>query len=527
MDNQIRKTIAKNLQLIKPMIDNIKSYPNDTSEITPFIKYIKNLPDIYDSIDHSSLEVLRQDFSSSKIFEKSKLGTPVKKRGIRKKNNLTINNNTNLTNINFYFYGNTEKVKEKKKFNNSSTVKKRKEPYDRINLKKTQNKILNEKKITTSKDSRKVLGVTINRHKIRQMKSKSPKNNVPNSIKNKEISDKEKIKKDQYNTLNNNVINKEIIIKKEIKDINQKVKGKVRYTVTPKKINYIYKEEEPRGELNLSEFTIISQIGKGTFGKIFSVRWKINNKIYALKKETFKDAEFCEKRKGIIKIVNGFLDKTHSNGIVKLYLSLCQKGKEGYNYYELMEKGNRDWEKEISIRRNKELYYTESELFSISRQLIGTLALMQRNHITHRDIKHQNIVIVDGIYKLCDFGELREMKGDGLVVQRIRGSELFMSPILFYGLRANLIQVKHNTYKSDVFSLGMCLLYAATMHFDGTDEIRELIDMKSIKLVLEKYLKGRYSNKFISLLYFMLETNEDLRPDFEQLEHKLDNLLIA
>ena len=41
------------------------------------------------------------------------------------------------------------------------------------------------------------------------------------------------------------------------------------------------------------------------------------------------------------------------------------------------------------------------------------------------------------------------------------------------------------------------------------------------------YLKGRYSNKFISLLYFMLETNEDFRPDFEQLEHKLDNLLIA
>ena len=43
------------------------------------------------------------------------------------------------------------------------------------------------------------------------------------------------------------MINKEIIIKKEIKDIKQKVKGKDRYTVTPKKINYIYKEEEPRG----------------------------------------------------------------------------------------------------------------------------------------------------------------------------------------------------------------------------------------------------------------------------------------
>ena len=62
------------------------------------------------------------------------------------------------------------------------------------------------------------------------------------------------------------------------------------------------------------------------------------------------------------------------------------------------------------------------------------------------------------------------------------------------------------------------------MHFDGTDEIRELIDMNKIKIVLEKYLKERYSDKFINLLLKMLETNEDLRPDFEQLEKDFANL---
>ena len=196
-------------------------------------------------------------------------------------------------------------------------------------------------------------------------------------------------------------------------------------------------------------------------------------------------------------------------------------------YYELMEKAERDWDKEINIRSQYQLYYTEQEIINIINQLISTLSLLQKNHITHRDIKHQNILIINGHYKLCDFGEIRIMKGKGLVVQRIRGSELFMSPILFYGLRANLIQVKHNTYKSDVFSLGMCLLYAATMHFDGTDEIREMFDMNMIRLTLEKYLKERYSKKFISLLCYMLETNEDLRPDFEQLEEKIDNLLIV
>ena len=215
------------------------------------------------------------------------------------------------------------------------------------------------------------------------------------------------------------------------------------------------KKEKEKNEANKSNK--INQIGKGTFGKIFGVRWKNNGKKYALKKETFIDSEFLEKRKTIVGIINDFLDKTKSQGVIHIYSSLFEKNKKEYNYYELMELGERDWDEEIKIRRKKGLYYSEIELFNISNQLIKTLSLLQKHHITHRDIKPQNILIVNDKYKLCDFGEIRNMKGDGLVVQRIRGSELYMSPILFYGLRANLIQVKHNTYKSDVFSLGMCL----------------------------------------------------------------------
>ena len=48
----------------------------------------------------------------------------------------------------------------------------------------------------------------------------------------------------------------------------------------------------------------------------------------------------------------------------------------------------------------------------------------------------------------------------------------------------NLIQVKHNTYKSDVFSLGICLFYDASLTYCGVDSIRELTDMKKIKDIL-------------------------------------------
>ena len=291
------------------------------------------------------------------------------------------------------------------------------------------------------------------------------------------------------------------------------------------KENIKKEKNKKKKEKEIKEEQEINQIGKGTFGKIFGVRWKNNGKKYALKKETFIDSEFLEKRKTIVGIINDFLDKTKSQGVIHIYSSLFEKNKKEYNYYELMELGERDWDEEIKIRRKKGLYYSEIELFNISNQLIKTLSLLQKHHITHRDIKPQNILIVNDKYKLCDFGEIRNMKGDGLVVQRIRGSELYMSPILFYGLRANLIQVKHNTYKSDVFSLGMCLLYAANMHYNGTDEIRELTDMDEIRIILEKYLSERYSNKFIELIHSMLQTDEQFRPDFEQLEIKLSNLL--
>ena len=189
-----------------------------------------------------------------------------------------------------------------------------------------------------------------------------------------------------------------------------------------------------------------------------------------------------------------------------------------------MEKAERDWEKEINMRSELQIYYSEKEIINIMSQLIETLSLLEKYHISHRDIKPQNILIIDRKYKLCDFGELRQLKGEGLIIQRIRGSELYMSPILFNGLHLNTIQVKHNTYKSDVFSLGMCLFLALTLTYSSVDSIRELTDMKKIKEILFQYLNERYSVKIILFILSMLETDENKRPNFIQLEEKLKKL---
>jgi serine/threonine protein kinase len=193
-------------------------------------------------------------------------------------------------------------------------------------------------------------------------------------------------------------------------------------------------------------------------------------------------------------------------------------GKIIYEYYELMEKADMDWEKEICERRKNNNYYTKKELLNIIFQLVTALSSLQKNHITHRDIKPQNVLIIKGKYKLCDFGEMRELEKDGLIIQRVRGSELYMSTILFNALHNNLALVKHNTYKSDVFSLGMCLFYAASLSYAGVDSIRELNDMNEIKNILFNHLGTGYSEKLISLILLMLEVDENKRPNFIQLE---------
>ena len=281
---------------------------------------------------------------------------------------------------------------------------------------------------------------------------------------------------------------------------------------------------DPHDTINLAEFRVLNEIGEGTFGKIYKVIWLRNNRFYALKKEVLSDIEGVKVRQHRNEAIRNFIKSTNCKGIVNLYGNLTVQNGNEFQYFELMELCDKDFEQEIKQRAAYNQFYTEIELYNIMLQLISTLSFLQKMHITHRDIKPQNILILNGLYKLCDFGDIRVMQREGIVVQRVRGSELYMSPILFAGLRAKVLQVRHNTYRSDVFSLGMCFLLAACLSFNGCVEIREVLDMNQKLLILNKYLGGRYSVKIIKILHIMLETEENIRPDFILLEALLRQL---
>ena len=289
--------------------------------------------------------------------------------------------------------------------------------------------------------------------------------------------------------------------------------------------NILIKKLEPENDFNTKEFKIIKKLGEGTFGKIYAIKWLKTNDLYALKKMDLDEYDVYVFQKKV-RIIQNFIKSTKHNGVIKLYgdKSIPIQNTNQFNYYVIMELAERDFEKEINSRRAAKKYYTEEELLDIIIQLVKTLSLMQKNNITHRDVKPQNILLIKGFYKLCDFGETKIITGVGPILQSVRGSELYMSPILFYAYNKNVPSVLHNTYKSDVFSLGMCTLLAACLTARPLCDLREIKNMITIETIIINNLVNRYSKKMINLIIKMLEIDENLRMDFIQLEEYISNI---
>ena len=285
-------------------------------------------------------------------------------------------------------------------------------------------------------------------------------------------------------------------------------------------INFENYDEEIQ-PFNLDDFKIITQIGQGNFGKIYLVQEKNSGNLFSIKKillseeldleDIMKEYKLCYKlkHKNIVQILGVYNNK----------LDITTFG-----IYILMEIGLTDWEKEIKNRCQKNKMYSQKELINILIQLTSALSFLQEKNVSHRDIKPQNVLIFkNNIYKLADFGEAKKISNNHLNSQlnTIRGTELYMSPLLFNGMKTRQLDIKHNLFKSDVYSLGLCILYACTLSNESVYDIRKFVDMNDVKQFIKKSLEKKYSKRFIELIENMLEINERNRPDFIQLEKKL------
>ena len=330
--------------------------------------------------------------------------------------------------------------------------------------------------------------------------------NVSNAIENFKTSINENIQIENNKSDKYEIIGKDIIRDKELFErINKRLK------------KILSKYNIP--SFNLGHYNLLKSIGEGTYGKIYEVINRNTEKKYAIKKMLSRSIEKLEQLLMGFEISNS---NPHENilNILGIYIKCLEKTK--YVLYILMDLAKSDWDNAIKKRAEGNNYYTENELIKILKQISSALVYLQKDkNIAHRDIKPENILIFDNnIYKLCDFGEAK-ICPDLERTNSLRGTKIYMSPILYDCLQNNTKKVKHNIYKSDVFSFGYCFLYAACLNYNLIHSIRDLKFQGLVSKILNKFLKQRYSEDFVELISKMISIDENERPDFIQLEKLL------
>ena len=427
--------------------------------------------------------------------------------------NIDLNDVNKLNNIfNKYIGTSKEKRKDKEKEKSEYSLSPKK-PRKNSEIKYKKNIIENSSKVINKTPSRKLKRSYSSYFK----ESKININNINTNIKN------------ENSNSNSKTPNK----------VNNKIpKYNKRQQKSPEKEESTKKKKISPGKFNINDYKIKRQIGEGSFGQIFLVEDKEKNQ-YALKKIIAESSDDINSIKQEYQILIDIQNNNKNINVVNIIgISNYKLDLTTHVLYVLMELANTDWEKEILKRKTLKKYYEEKELMNILSILAKSLSILQKQNISHRDLKPQNILVFyknknknnikDAIYKLADFGEAKELiRGDKPTNrQTLRGTELYMSPILFYALRASKIMkyVKHNTFKSDVFSFGLCALFAASLGFESLYDVRELKSNVSLKIVINRYLKGRYSYKVIDIIAKMLDINETTRLDFIELEKEFEKL---
>ena len=275
---------------------------------------------------------------------------------------------------------------------------------------------------------------------------------------------------------------------------------------------------------NENNIRYIKKIGQGSFGIIYLVEDTDTKNQFALKRVLCQDMEQILKHKKEFELCYSL---NHPN-IIKIYNVLFKYlDMTTYLLFVLMEKAETDWNTEIENRIKSQNFYKESELINILKQLVSCFYYLQKKNIAHRDIKPQNILIFNNsIYKITDLGEARNNLSNS-ELSTLKGSQLFMSPNLFFVLKydGSGVRVKHNLFKSDVFSLGYCFLYAMSLDLRLIKNLREETAMFDVFSIMKRFgIENKYSPKFLNIIYKMIQTDENKRCDFIELNEEVNKI---
>ena len=262
------------------------------------------------------------------------------------------------------------------------------------------------------------------------------------------------------------------------------------------------------------DFEIIMLLGAGTFGKVFKVISKLNNKVYAMKIINLKK---LQEKNGDIAVrlalnESKYLTVLSHPHIMKYYTNFSV----GDNLYLIIENAeNGDLSDFIKSHRKTGRHIPEDELWSIFLQCMQGLTYVHEMGVIHRDIKPGNILMDNNMtIKLGDFGTCavkknKENEDNNPEYKNAKYEQLLNAEEMQYhgtyvgsgGYMAKDVmksRIKDTEYdqKIDVYSMGVSFYEMCYLHLPIKNKKEEEVG---------------YSKEMLDIIKEMLEEDQEKR----------------
>ena len=222
-----------------------------------------------------------------------------------------------------------------------------------------------------------------------------------------------------------------------------------------------------RGQKINDRYQIIKSIGEGGMANVYLALDTIldrNVAVKVLRGDLAHDEKFVRRFQREALSASSL---SHPN-IVEVY----DVGEDNGNYYIVMEYIEGRQLKELLKKRNK---LTLTETIDIMMQVTDGMSVAHDAYIIHRDIKPQNIMILDnGMVKITDFGIAMAMNSTQLTqTNSVMGSVHYLPPEQANG--------KSATLQSDIYSMGILMyeLLSGKLPYKGDNAVE--IALKHLK----------------------------------------------
>ncbi|XP_075935547.1 serine/threonine-protein kinase N2 [Anarhichas minor] len=248
--------------------------------------------------------------------------------------------------------------------------------------------------------------------------------------------------------------------------------------------------------LQMEDFTCISVLGRGHFGKVLLAENKKSDKLYAIKAlkkgdivtRDEVDSLMCEKR--IFEVIN----TSQHPFLVNLYG--CFQTADHVCFVMAYSPGG-----DLMTHIHTSIFTEEQARFYSSCVLLG-LEFLHQNQIVYRDLKLDNLLMdADGFVRIADFGLCKEGMGHGDRTTTFCGTPEFLAPEV----------LTDNTYTRSVdwWGLGVLVyeMLVGESPFPGDDE-EEVFD----SIVNDDVRYPRFlSPESVSLIQKLLQKNPQMR----------------